>query len=287
MMQGSDENRAALLDVPNLKLLPKTLVVHGITPQVGTTSIAANVALLLAARGEQVLLLDMSLWNCDLTQSFGHTTAPTFLQLAEQFTETGTLASDALNASVHPCRPNLDLLSGVPHWIESPALRAENGWNFVSALLVQANAHWDFVVADLGSSSQEQVERAYTFAPVCATHAALLESAHAIVAVCDSIEYLKQWQVMADKSASMRAETLYIVNRHRRDLPFGLDRYRLNETMRTHSYLIPTLHSGLLPAADGLFFVERAAGSDKPMGEENTARHALQELANRALRQPA
>lgn len=253
---------------------------RGINRHVGTTFIAANLALTLAQRGAKTLLLDLNLWNCDLTRSFGFEPTSALIDLARQLDDGEILSIDSVESHVKSCRPNLDLLPGTLDWIKADSLRGENGWNFVHELFVRAYERWENVIVDLGSHVSDECQRDTTFLIPTAVHAAVLQASTLIVGVCDSIEYLYSWQALTNQDTNFQDRTIYVVNPHRSDLPFGLDRFKLNQNIRAQSYLIPTLDDGLLPNRDGLFFVERASTIDKPSREEKIALRAIQDIAN-------
>jgi len=261
--------------------VPKVIAVRGITRHVGTTSLAANLALLLARRNEKVLLLDLSLWNCDLTRAFGYSPASALYTLAQQFYDHESLPLEAIETSVQRCRQNLDLLPVGEHWLEMAALRAENGWNFVMTLLATAKARWNFIVADLGSYQENSIERTdYIFRTANAVHAAMLFASQGIINVCDSIVYLKLWQEQASQDFSVHAKTRYIVNQYRADKPFGLEKYAVDEKMRSSSHFVPRLKSGLYPIEEGLFFVERSVASKSFSREERTSLRELEGITS-------
>lgn len=260
--------------------IPKVIAVRGITRHVGTTSIAANLALTLAQRGAKTFLLDLNLSNCALTHSFGIEPTSALIDLARQLDNGEALSIASVESHIKSCRPNLDLLPGTLHWIKLDSLRGENGWNFVHELFVRAYERWENVVVDLGSHISDESQRETTFLIPTAVHASVLQASTLIVGVCDSIEYLYSWQALPNQDTNFQDRTIYVVNGHRSDLPFGLDKFKLDQNMRAQSYLIPALDDGLLPNRDGLFFVERACTIDKPSRGEKIALRAIQDIAN-------
>lgn len=284
MIQESTERGSRILDVHDLNQLAKTTIVRGITRQVGTTSLVTNLALVLAERGVKVLLLDLCLWNCDLTLSFGHTSDSAIVDLANTFDMSGNLSLDLIASRTRFCKSNLDLLPGFEHWLASPTLRAENGWNFTMALLVSSKERWDIVIADLGTHSSSTNSLESTFQTSCAVHAALLQTAHSIVNVCDSMDYLRLWQETDGKSATNQEQMIYVVNRHERELPLGLDQFKLGKVMRAQSFFIPLLEDGLLGNANQLLFVERFPSSTHATRAERQTLQAIHTIASRVHR---
>lgn len=274
-----------IFQIHNPQDLPKTIAVRGISRQVGTTSIAANLALMLSQRGESALLLDLCLWNCDLTRLFGHAPARALVDLAQELDLDEALSMDLIDGYIKSCRSNLDLLPGTEHWLESSLLQAENGWNFIHSFLIRAVERWSIVIADLGSHVPSTEPRDNTFLPSCAVHASILQAVTSIVGVCDSIEYLKLWQEHANQDLDFYGKTIYVINQHRSDLPFGLDRYKVNPRMRSQSHFIPALKGGLVADDDGLFFVERIPHAGDVSGEEKKALREFQDLAAQVNRQ--
>lgn len=263
----------ALAEIPNI------VAVRGIARQVGTTSLAVNLGLALAQRDEKTLLLDLSLWNCDLTQLFGYEPTPIFIALAQEFDDHNELRIDSIRESAKSCRQNLDLLPGTPRWIEAPELQSENGWNFIHALFVHAKELWQHIIVDLGSHLPHNAQRDNTFLPACAVHASILQASSVIVNVFDSIESLRIWQTLPNHESSVQAQALSVVNQHHGVLPFGLDRLKLESNLRISSYLIPFLKDGLVPQQGELFFVERAAELAKPSRDTKVAARTIQEIA--------
>ncbi len=267
--------------------IPNVIAVRGINRHVGTTSIVANLALTLAQRGAKTLLLDLNLWNCDLARSFGFEPTSALIDLARRLDDGEILSSESVESHIKSCRPNLDLLPGTLHWIKSDSLRGENGWSFIHEVFVRAYERWENVLVDLGSHVSDESRRETTFLIPTAVHASILQASTFIVGVCDSIEYLYSWQASPNQDTNFQDKTIYVVNGHRSDLPFGLDKFKLDQNMRAQSYLIPTLDDGLLPNRDGLFFVERASNIDKPSRGEKIALRAIQDIANCVSHVPA
>lgn len=282
-----DENALGLLVTPEAQDIPEVIVVRGIARNVGSTSIAANLGLLLSRRQERVLLLDLSLWNRDLTRVFGHSPNSDFGSLAQQFYEKDNLPFETLQTCVRFCRQNLDLLPGGEHWLETVALRAENGWNFIWTLLAVAKGYWNFIIADVGSDTQNQVERTnYNFTTSCGVHAAMLYASKSVASVCDSIDYLKLWQDQGARASYLQSKEQFIVNQYRRDLIFGFDMYAVEAKLRSQSHSIPLLKTGLLANSDGLFLVERGTVSGDLSREERNALWKLDRIADRFCRVP-
>lgn len=231
----------------------------------------------------KTLMMDTSLWNSDLTRSFAHTPEPILISLGEEAESVGGLPTDSVAAAARSCRPNLDLLPGMEHWLESPALRGENGWNLIHSLLAQAAGRWGIVVADLGSHIERGGAGDNTFLLSTAVHASILQAASTIIGICDSIEYLKLWQDTGNTDPALYAKTLFVVNRYRADLPFGLDRFKVDRGIRAQGYLIPALKGGLLPESGRSFFVERVFESGNVSGEESKAAHEFEDIAGRVF----
>lgn len=164
----------------------------------------------------------------------------------------------------------------------SPALRAENGWNFIDALLVRVTECWDLVVADLGSHNSASARRDNAFLPWCALHAYILHTCSMSIGICDSIEYLKLWQEQSGEG--LRNKTIYVVNRHRADLPLGLERYQLNSRMRPQSHFLPPVKDGLCADQDGCFFVERVSIESDQSSEERRTLHEFQGIVEQVGR---
>lgn len=280
MSHRADKIDGLILQDSDPTEIPTIVAVRGIARGVGTTSLAANLALKLANLDNRVLMLDLSLWNCDLTRAFGYSPEPALIELAKQLEAGSNLSIESVNPWIKPCRPNLDLLPGAEHWLESFALQAENGWNFIQNLLVAAQTRWGLVVADLGSHTSTGEQRDNTFLPWCAVHAAILRASSVIVGVCDSIDYLKLWQHSIGSDLKLKAKTIYVVNQHRSNLPLGLDRFQLEPGMRAQSRFIPPLHEGLAEDPGGLFFIERVSTS----GESRQALHELEGIVDRVSR---
>ncbi len=276
-----DRNAMLAFQVHDSDRLPQTIAVRGIARHVGTTSIAANLALMFGRQASKTLVLDLSLWNSGLTQAFAGTPEPALIRLAEKFGTGMGLSVDFLETYARSYSPNLDVLPGAEHWLEAPALHGENGWNFIQTLLVRASERWNTVVADLGSNTNIGEPRDTAFHPACAVHASVLYASSTIVGISDSIEYLRHWQDHTNEDAYFRNKTIYVVNQHRPDLPFGLDRYKLDPTMRIQCGFIPALTNGLLGRGGAAFFVERASNSEHTSGPE---RQALGEFENIVLR---
>lgn len=284
MAQKSAERKTTILQVHDLNQISKTATVRGIARQVGTTSIAVNLALVLAERGANVLLLDLCLWNCDLTLSLGHIPSSVLVDLADSFYTSGNLSYNLIASHTRKCRLNLDLLTGYEHWLASPALRAENGWNFIKALLVCAKEGWDIVIADLGAQGSSTDSRENIFSTTCAVHAAILQGAFSIVAVCDSTEYVKLWQEQDGQSPTFRNRTLYVVNRQPRELLFGLEQFELDQRIRKKTLFIPPLNDGMMANGDQLFFVERFPNPAQANSAEQKALQAIENIAVRVQR---
>ncbi len=284
MTQESTEPDTSILRSHDFNKISNVTTVRGIARHVGTTSVAANLALLLAERGARVLLLDLSLWNCDLTLSFGYTPEPAILDLADSFYRSGNLSLDLISSRTRTCKQNVEMLSGFERWLGSPALRAENGWNFIQTLLISAKERWDTVVADMGTHSSSTNTRENIFLTQCAVHAALLQTAQSIVEVCDSIEYLQLWQKQVVQSSPLRGRMIYVVNQHHQEFPLGLDQFKVNKLMRTQSYFVPSLNMGLMANGEQLFFVERFPTTAQATRAERNALRALQNIATQIHR---
>ncbi len=283
MIQESTDSNITLLKVHELNQIPKITTVRGIARHVGTTSVVANLALLLAERGAKVLALDLSLWNSDLTLSLGHTPDLALVDLADSFDASGHLSLNSIASRTRTCKLNLDLLPGSQLWLASPSLRAENGWNFIKTLLISAREHWDTIVADLGAHSSSTNTRENIFFAQCAIHAALLQTAHSIVGVCDSIEYPRLWQELNGNTTTLK-QTIFVVNHHHKEFPLGLDQFKLDKVMRAQSYFIPPVKRGLIAKRDQLFFVERFTKVMQASSNERQALQAIQNLAERVHR---
>lgn len=284
MAQKSTAHETTILQVHDLNQITKTATVRGIARHVGTTSIAVNLALDLAERGANVLLLDLCLWNCGLTLSFGHTPSSVLVDLADSFYTSGNLSFNLIASHIRKCRTNVDLLTGFEHWLASPALRAENGWNFIKALLVCANEGWDIVLADLGAQGSSTDSGEDIFSTTCAVHAAILQQAFSIVAVCDSTEHVKLWQEQDGQSPTFRDRTLYVVNKQPRELPFGLEQFELDQGTRKKTFFIPSLKDGMMANRDQLFFVERFPNPAQARSAEQKALRAIENIAVRVHR---
>lgn len=270
-----------IFEIHNSQKIPRTVAVRGIARQVGTTSITANLAAALAARGEKILLLDFCLWNADLTRAFGHSPAVALIDLAQELAKGDTLSMDSIDRYIQSCRPNLDLLPATPQWLESSILRGENGWNFIHALFVCAMDRWNTILVDLGSHVPGDKALDSTFLAMSAIHASILQASSLVIGVCDSIAYLKLWQAQPNFDSPFRDKTIYVVNHHRSDLPFGLDRYKVHASMRAQSHLVPSVRGGLFADEHGLFFMDRARqAEDLSLGERKTMRE-FQDLAAR------
>lgn len=278
-------NDSLIFQIPNSQEIPTTIAVRGIRRQVGTTSIVANLALAAAQNGEKVLLLDLCLRNCDLTRAFGHEPSPALIDLATELDARDTLSLDSVDRYVKSSRPNLDLLPGAQDWLNSPSLRGENGWNIIHALLVCAMDRWNNVIVDLGSHVPRDKSGDNTFLVSSAAHASLLQASSLIVGVCDSIEQLKLWQEQPYQDSSLQDKTTYIVNQHRADLPFGLDQYKLDASMRARSHFILPVKGGLLADDNRSFFMDRVLQSEALSAEERKTLREFQDLAARVNRQ--
>lgn len=274
-----------IFQVHSSHAVPNVIAVRGIARQVGTTSIAANLALTLARRDIKTLLLDLSLWNCGLTRSLGFEPSSALIDLARELDDNNELSMDSIDEYIRSCRPNLDLLPGAPQWLESLALRGENGWNFVHNFFLRANERWDLVIVDLGSHSPGDAQRDPTFLIASALHASVLQASSFIVGVCDSIEYLKLWQAQPNQDSSFQNKTIYVVNHHRSTLPFGLDRYKVDENSRAKCYFFPSLQNGVLQNQHGLFFMDRMPQAESLTSEERQALRTFHDIAARVNHQ--
>lgn len=252
---------------------------RGIARGVGSTSLAASLAFACAMREEHTLILDLSLWNCDLTKSFDCEPGSGWNELAREFDNRNALSLDLVQRFLKTRRPNLDLLPGTRHWLELSSLRGENGWNFIQSLFLCAKQHWHKVVVDLGSHLPNDNQRDVTFLVPCAVHASVLQASRHLVNVFDAIEYLQAWRAAPNRDTSLQAKMVNVVNKYHANLPFGLDKLRLNQDEQIQTYLVPFLKDGLLPKHDGLFFMERSATVAKPTGAERTATRVIQEVA--------
>lgn len=274
-----------IFQVHSSNAIPNVIAVRGIARKVGATSIAANLALSFAQRGIKTLLLDLNLWNCDLTRSFGFEPSSALIDLARGIDDNNELSMDSIDRSIKSCRPNLDLLPGAPQWLESPAFRGENGWNLIHTLFVRAHERWNTVIVDLGSHAPSDAQRDITFLISSAVHASVLQASSFSMGVCDLIEYFKIWQAAPSQDSHFRDRSIYILNKHRSTLPLGLDRYMVDAKMRTQCFFVPSLQENLLSDERGLFFVERTTQSDSLSSEQRQALRAFQNIAARVHRQ--
>lgn len=265
--------------------IPNVIAVRGIAQKVGATSIAANLALSFAQRGIKTLLLDLNLWNCDLTRSFGFEPTTALIDLARKMDDDDVLSMSSIDRHIKSCRPNLDLLPGASQWLESPPLRGENGWNLIHNFFVRAHERWNTVIVDLGAHAPSDAQRDITFFISSAVHASVLQASSFIIGVCDSIEYFKIWQAAPSQDSNFRDKSIYIVNKHSSTLPLGLDRYMIDAKMRTRSFFVPSLQESLLADERGLFFVDRTTQSDSLSSELRQACRAFQDIAARVYRQ--
>ncbi len=273
-----------IFQVHSSNAIPNVIAVRGIARKVGATSIAANLALSFAQRGIKTLLLDLNLWNCDLTRSFGFEPSSALIDLAREMDLKNELSMGSIDGHIESCRPNLDLLPGASPWLEVPALRGENGWNLIHNFFDRAHERWNTVIVDLGSHALSDAQRDTTFLISSAIHASVLQASSFIVGVCDSIEYFKIWQGAPSQDSNFRDTSIYIVNKHFSNLPFGLDRYRVDANLRAQCYFVPSLQENMLADESGLFFVERISESDSLSSEKRQALRALQDIAGRVNR---
>lgn len=264
--------------------IPNVIAVRGINRHVGTTFITANLALTLAQRGAQTLLLDLNLWNCDLTRSFGFEPTSALIDLAQEMDAGNVLSIDSIARYTKSCRPTLDLLPGTLRWLETPTLRGENGWNLIHNFFVRAPERWNTVIVDLGSHAPSAAQRDITFLISSAVHASVLQAASFLIGVCDSTAYFKIWQAAPTQDSHFRDRSIYVVNKHSSTLPLGLDRYMVDAKTRAQSFFIPSLQENMLADERGLLFAERNSQSDSLSGEQRQARRAFQDIAARVNR---
>ena len=175
-------NLSTSLLIPTLdkQAIPRVIAVRGLGRGDGATSIASNLALLLAMQEQRVLLLDLCLWNNDLTTTFGFPTGSSPQELATEFIETGNLAPESLRSHLQRCRSSVDLmlLPGMEHWLRIHGLRETVGWDFIHALLLRAKADQicQSIIVDLGSHNPHPAPdqarhyelKDYVFFPACA-----------------------------------------------------------------------------------------------------------------------
>lgn len=265
--------------------IPNVIAVRGVKPHIGTTFVVANLASTLAQRGANTLLLDLSLWNCDLTRSFGFEPTTALIDLAQEMDASNVLSMGSIERCAKSCIPNLDLLPGASHWLESPVLRGENGWNFVHNFFVRARERWNAVIVDLGSHAPSDAQRDITFLITSAVHASILQASSFVLGVCDSIEYLQVWQTLPNQDSNLRDKTIYVLNHHRSNLPFGLERYKVDANTRTQCFFVPTLQEKSLDDEHGLLFMDRMQQSESSTLQERQALRAFDDIAARVNRQ--
>jgi cellulose biosynthesis protein BcsQ len=256
---------------------PSVIVVRGLGRETGTTSIAANLALLLAMGGRETLALDLCLWNCRLTTSLGISPSADLQELANEFLETGDLTPGLLRTHIQQCRPLLGLLPTMEDWLQSYALREVDGWNFVCKLLTQARESQicQWIVVDLGSHDLRRLSELghrledYMFAPTCAVHLAILNSATWIINVFGSKNSLELW-TQAEPSQPLPTD-LYVANWC--DPPNLFNLPNIDHSILKQTVFIPTVGSLIPDSEHTEFFVERCTAPSASLSKSQ--KHAL------------
>lgn len=236
--------------------IPTIITVSSSAPQLGVTSLAANVGILLAQAGHSVLLLDLNPGNNGLTTAFVQTNASSLEHLAAVWHENGGLEQANLLAHTVPRRPNLSLLPSGSDWLESPFLQAEHGWNVMQSALRTAKEQWQFVVADLGSAVGNPTLHRAGLVQGYPVHLALRRSQPFDFTLVKSTQSLEEAHWLAKGNASALARTVFVVNRDdsRRS---WLSSFKIPASIQERLLRIPTLPNGMLPRGELGFLVER------------------------------
>ncbi len=248
--------------------IPPTIAVRGLGRGVGTTTITANLALMLARAGRKTLALDLCLWNCGLTALFG-TPPDSSLQELGKLSESGDLDQDSLRSRLRACRPFLDVLPGMTGWLTNCELQESNSWDFISQLLLNAKQDYQWVIADLGSHDSYRAPELhksdktenYVFFQACAAHLAILDSATWVVNVFGSRVSFEIW-------ANVRPETsprdLYVVNQSN---PPGLfDPLNVSDSILGSTVYVPTFETSK-PVDPLIVDAKPSTGQRRALGE--------------------
>jgi hypothetical protein len=171
------------------------VVVRSITRASGATFIAENIAYQIASQQKRVLLIDLNLWNCDLTNRFGIKPNDSLSFLASQFFNGKNIGFNEISKRIQSVHSKLkiSLLPGKENWISCQYLQGADVWVFVESLFTTLSPEFDLIIIDIGSHEKESSQEAKEFLPGSTIHQAVTKTTKKVINVFGLMDHFENW----------------------------------------------------------------------------------------------